>query len=803
MRKIRTKIQLLTTLMVIFSVTLTVAPVLYWAVRDSDERIEKSLTVRGRVVDQLLQSRARQMHQTVRLASQDADFGAAVANADLNSLQELLVERSQAAGGDLALLLDLDGKLIASSAPLDPPRLTLPGLVSRAGEQGLARSSLQANGRTFETVTVPLRAPLPVGWLAVGFAIDGRLAETIQSLTGLYTTVYRPDGADDAILGSTLSPKALEALMQGVTTGQFAGDGIVSVDLPDEHFMAMQRQLIPQSSAVTIMLKESVRDTNAPYRQLRSHALAVAGLAALLAMLGAAMLARRIGDPMHQLVSAARRIREGDYSTPVNVKSQDELGELALSFNAMQESIADREERITYQAQFDELTGLPNRLFVLERLAAAIEQSAETAESVSVLVIDLNSFADIGSSFGHDIGDALLGQAAERLRASLDSRFVLARLEVDAFLAVLTGVDEAGAKDYGEELLRLLSAGLSVRELNVSLDACAGISCFPRHGADPEKLLLRATVAKNDAKAAQANVRVYEEGREDLHVRHVTILGDLRRAVREDELKVFMQPKVNLADGRICGAEALVRWDHPTLGFLPPNEFIPLAEQSGNISMISHWALTASIRECRLWQEDGLNLNVSVNLSGRDLQNSDLPCAISELLRDHDLDARRLVLEITEQALVRDLEDARRVLECLRGLGAKIAIDDFGTGYSSLVQIKNLPVDEVKIDRAFVMDLPGNRADVAIVRTAIELAHSLGLDVLAEGVENRATMRWLAAHGCERAQGFLIARPMPAEQFPGWLAQYNEELEARVESGHAQVDLGFAAGADRRLRTAG
>jgi diguanylate cyclase (GGDEF)-like protein len=573
------------------------------------------------------------------------------------------------------------------------------------------------------------------------------------------------------------------------------------VSLDDEPYMALQQGLIPQSPEVSVLLKESVAAATAPNRRLQLHVLAVAGLALLLAMLGARAFARGIAEPMQQLVSAARRIREGDYSTPVKVRSRDEFGELAASFNAMQEGIAEREERITYQAQFDSLTGLPNRLLGLERLAQALTAAAAENRPVSVLVIDLNSFAEIGASLGHEIGDALLAQAGERLRASLDARFVLARLEVDEFLAVLDGVDTSGASDCAAELLRLLGAGLSVRDLNVSLDASIGISCFPRHGTDADKLLLRATLAKNDAKAAETSMRVYEEGRDDLHVRHVTILGDLRRAVRQDELKLFLQPKVHLANGRVCGAEALVRWDHPTLGFLPPNEFIPLAEQSGNITQISRWALAAAIRECRLWLEEGLDLTVSVNLSGRDLHNENLPCYISELLRDHDLEARHLVLEITEQALVRDLEDARRVLGCLRDLGAQIAIDDFGTGYSSLVQIKNLPVDEVKIDRAFVTELPGNRADVAIVRAAIELAHSLGLDVLAEGVENRATMRWLAAHGCERAQGFLIGRPMPAEQFPAWLAAYERELEARVESGHAQVDHDFAAGAGRRLRS--
>jgi len=803
MHKIRVQIQALAIVLVVFAVFITVAPVLLWALQDGDDRLQRSLTARGTVFDSLMQARAQQLRNTVRLASNESKFSEAASLGDETALQELLEKRVREAGAELALFLDLDGRLLAGNTSLIPARVAFPGLISRAAEQGLARTSLNANGQSYEMVTVPLRDPLPLGWLAIGYRIDSELASVIKNLTGLDATIFRTAQDGISVLGSSLGEQDLNDLATELATIQNDGAGIGKVTLGNEEYASISRHFFPESPDVSVLLKESVAMANEPYSGLRVHIIAVSFLGLLLAMIGASLFARRIGEPMQQLVSAARRIREGDYATPVIVRSRDELGELAVSFNAMQEGIAEREERITYQAQFDELTGLPNRLLALDRLAHAINRADEAGSKVSLLVIDLNSFAEIGSSLGHEIGDALLAQAAERLRASLDARFVLARLEVDEFLAVLEDVDPAEASNTAEELLRILEAGLSVRDLNVSLDACVGISSFPQHGAAPDKLLLRATVAKNDAKAAEADIRIYEDGRDDLHVRHVTILGDLPRAVRQDELKLFLQPKVNLADGSICGAEALVRWDHPTLGFLTPNEFIPLAEQSGNISLISRWALTAAIRECRLWQEEGLKLDVSVNLSGRDLQNQDLPCFISEVLRDHDLNASQLVLEITEQALVRDLEDARRVLECLRALGAHIAIDDFGTGYSSLVQIKNLPVDEVKIDRSFVMELPGNRADVAIVRAAIALAHSLGMEVLAEGVKNRATMRWLAAHGCERAQGFLISKPMPAEQFVGWLADYNEELAARVESGHAQVDLGFAGGPDRRLRTAG
>jgi diguanylate cyclase (GGDEF)-like protein len=440
----------------------------------------------------------------------------------------------------------------------------------------------------------------------------------------------------------------------------------------------------------------------------------------------------------------------------------------------MQQGIAEREQRITYQAQFDALTGLPNRLLGLERLGSAIERCRAADRSVAVLVVDLGNYSDVASSLGHEIGDAMLSQAAERLRASVHARNTVARLEGAEFLIVLEGQDTEQAEVQAEDLLHALGSGFALREVNVDLETVIGIAVYPQHSEQADQLLLRAAVAKNDAKHAQQRVHVYQDGREERRVRQMSILGDLRRAVRHDELKLYMQPKIALSDQRVCGAEALVRWDHPVLGWLPPNEFIPFAEQSGNITLITTWALSTAVRECRLWLEEGLRIPVSVNLSSRDLQDERLPVFVTELLRNHDLSPDLLTLEITEQALVRDLARATSVLQCLRELGVRIAIDDFGTGYSSLAQLRNLPVDELKIDRSFVMQLPDSRPDAAIVRASVDLAHDLGLEVVAEGVENVACMRWLSERGCERAQGFLFSRPMPTENFVAWVRQFGE-----------------------------
>jgi diguanylate cyclase (GGDEF)-like protein len=783
MLKLRYKILALGLLLVALTVTVTSTPVMLWAARDADQRLTQSLLAHGAVYDEVIQNRDRQILRITRLLAENPALADKLLERDEDAIEGLLRKVRQRAGAEVALILDLNGALLAQTDELGLSERALKDLVYGAAEEGVPFSSLTAKGQTFQTVTVALRTPVPTGWLTLGYGLDDSLAQTLSSLTGLQTVLLGLEPGAPHVLGSSGGELDLQALLAAMGQSERTAAGAVPYRSGGVEFHALKRPLMVGNETVLAVLQESVAATSESYAQLRFQMLAVSGLVLLLTLLGGNWIAGSISGPVRNLAAAARRIREGDYAEAVHVNSKDELHELAVAFNQMQEGIADREERITYQAQFDELTGLPNRRLALQLLAAALTEGEAEGLPVSLLVIDLNSLAEVASSLGHEIGDALLSQAAERLRASLDARHGLARLEGDEFLVIMSGADIEAAQETAEELLRLLNAGVVVRDVNLSLDARIGICAFPQHGSEPDKLLLRAAVAKNDAREAQESIHLYADGREERHVRQLAILGDLRRAVRQDELKLFLQPKINLGDGNVCGAEALVRWDHPSLGFLQPNEFIPVAEQSGNISLITNWALAAAVRECRLWQEEGLDLDISVNLSGRDLLNKDLPCFILEILRDHDLDARRLVLELTEQALVRDLGHASLVLGCVRDLGAKVAMDDFGTGYSSLVQIKNLPVDEVKIDRSFVQDLPGNRADVAIVRAAIELAHSLGMEVLAEGVENASAMRWLEAHGCERAQGFHISKPMPAEQFTGWVAAYTQANEERLAKG--------------------
>ncbi len=780
MNNLRSKILILAMALVVVTQVGTLATILFTANRDVSAQAQASLETGGSMFREVMRRRVDSLRNNVDILASDFAFKQAVATQERGTITSVLRNHGQRINADIAFLLDFDGKVLATTLGDDAKQTAYPEIVHRAAELGLPQSMIEAGGITYDLVTVPLMAPLPIAWVSMGFTIDNGFANELHEITDLEVTLLsRRDGVT-TMLGTSLSD-----LPPGEIAAAFANHGRhqvgpSTVELGGHDYLVLRQPFGGPDSNITVLLKKSLYAAMAPYRTLRIATIVLGSIALGFAIFGAFVLAGAITRPVRQLAQAARRITEGDYSRPVEIRSHDELGELAVAFNTMQSGIAEREKRITHQALYDALTGLPNRIRALELLGASIARADKLHQPVSLLLIDLNSLGAVGASLGHEFGDALIRQAAERLRANLEEGQTLARLGGDEFLILMDDIDVDGARAAALDLLKLLEVGLTLQDANIRLDACIGVCTFPRHGREPDQLLQRAAVAKHDGKEAGEKLRVYEDGTEQKHMRQLALLGDLRRAAHGNELVLYLQPKIDLKTKKICGAEALVRWDHPTMGFLPPQEFIPVAEKSGNISLVTHWIIKAAIRECRRWQDEGLTLSISINLSGHDLHDQDLPYFILETLREHDLDPGYLILEITEEVLVRDFDRATLVLEHLRDMGARISIDDFGTGYSSLAQIKLLPIDELKIDRSFVLNLPDNRQDLAIVSATIELAHNLGLELVAEGVETRVAMDWLAEQGCEHAQGYLISRPMPAEVFSQWAANFDGEVATQV-----------------------
>ncbi len=440
------------------------------------------------------------------------------------------------------------------------------------------------------------------------------------------------------------------------------------------------------------------------------------------------------------------------------------------------------EERIRHQALHDAVTGLPNRTLLRDRLQQDLHHAARLGRHVAVVLLDLCRFKEINNTLGHANGDLLLKRVGERLEAGLRRGDTVARIKSPAdgcTLAHLGGNQFAiaaarlsAAEDAGklaERIRNVLRTPFEIEGLTLEISASLGIALAPEHGADVDTLLRRADVALYAAKRARLDYLVYAPEHDQFSPLRLTLMAELRRALAEDALALHFQPKIDMASARVSGFEALVRWVHPQHGFISPDQFIPMAEETGTIKLLTRWVLNAAAAQAAALRREGLALGMAVNLSAHDLLDPMLPERIVELLAYWKLPPESFTLEVTESAMMEDPQQALAVITRLSDAGVRFAIDDFGTGYSSLGYLKNLPVQEVKIDRSFVMDMAADAGNAMIVHSTIELAHNLGLKVVAEGVEDVAAWELLRRLRCDTAQGYYMSRPLAAEALRTWL----------------------------------
>jgi diguanylate cyclase (GGDEF)-like protein len=425
----------------------------------------------------------------------------------------------------------------------------------------------------------------------------------------------------------------------------------------------------------------------------------------------------------------------------------------------------------------DALTGLPNRVLFRARTEQAIHAAARNRAGLAVMLLDLDRFKEINDTLGHHYGDAVLRQVGERLSATLGEDDTVARLGGDEFAILLRSVESpAAGAAVAVAVRRAIAEAFDVAGVRLELGASVGIASFPEHGQDVDVLMQRADVAMYQAKEGRTGVERYAPELDGNSVHRLTLAGDLRGALERGEFVLHYQPKVDLRTGRVMGAEVLLRWAHPTHGWLAPDDFVPLAEHTGLIVPLTSYVLENALRQVGGWRSAGIDLSIAVNLSARTLVERDLPDQIEAMCRQWAVPTDRLVLEVTESMVVADPTRTLAVLARLHELGVEISVDDFGTGYSSMEYLKRLPVKEVKIDRSFVTPMANDARDAAIVRCTIDLARSLGLRVVAEGVETDEVHHRLAAMGCDQGQGFSISRALPAPQFTAWLTAQERDL---------------------------
>jgi len=734
---------------------------------NAEDSLAAELHTGERVLRRLLDQRAGKLHDAAELLAKDYGFRTTIGlslteEGTVDTIKDALVNQGERVGASVVAYFDVQLQLVTATRDGAASFGTALRQIVK-NKDGTALAVL--GNHVYQVVAVQVRTPAPVGWVLMGFELDHEVLDDLKALSELESVVLlQPAGQSWLSIVANLGTGPTTALRAGLGARPPA-DGVL--ELGGERLRARFVPLLDGEQHLGVLLLRSLDAALAPYQQLQLVMLGITLLGVIVFALVSVLLARGISGPIKALSAAARRLERGDYDTPVPSTSRlDEVHKLTLALESMREGIRRRDALVNNLAYVDQLTLLPNRARFAEFLQHHLTHSDTPG---AVLMLDLDRFKHVNDVLGHDVGDRLLQSVAERLRAlCAPAHSVLARLSGDEFVILLAHTDAHAASEAALAILKDFEHPLHIDNETIDLGAGIGIALFPEHGHDVNLLLGRAELAMYAAKTRQCGSLIYHAQLDAGSQESLSLLTELRHAVENEELRLFLQPKIDLQHGRVIGAEALVRWQHPTRGLVPPMQFIPFAEQTGFIRLLSAWVLSNAARFARQAADAGLTVRLSVNLSTRDLMDQDLPAKIEALITPLQVPAESLCLEITESAIMDDPERALSTLEHLHAMGFKLSIDDFGTGYSSLAYLKRLPVDEIKIDKSFVMAMERDLDDARIVRSTIELAHNLGLTVVAEGLETAKAWAMLAQLGCDEGQGYFICKPMPQEQFIAW-----------------------------------
>jgi len=747
-----------------------------------NEELRGQLGVGANVFQQMLENRTDQLLSSVSVLASDFGFKAAAATGNTQTIVSALENHGARVGADLVTLIDLDGTELASTASTgnDLPQSSSPipavdaanheQLITLAAQDGFLVANLVIDRKPYQAVLVSIDAPARIAWVLMGFSIDHALASQLQELTGLTVSfLAQEEGRDDFLVSTSENLEALNLLHPGIVKD---ADLVASIPSGDEEFLTSEISLQADAGAITAFLQRPMSQAMTSFNQLRRDIILLTIAATIAAMLISVTTAKGVSRPLQALSLATKRVADGDYDARLDIQSRDEFGDLATAFNNMQQGISEREQKILYDAHYDSLTGLPNRILLKDRLNTALKRACRVKQPVTVMSIGIERFKEINATLGSQVGDLVLQELANRIESLIRKSDTLGRVDGHEFLVILENAQEDSVGRVASGVIEAIEKTISLEAARVNLSGHIGMVQFPDHGENEELLMRRANIAMQGAKTNTLQTLFYQNGQDEGFRRQLAILSDIKKAVEEDEFLLNYQPKIALPSGDVAEVEALIRWIHPEHGFMPPDEFIPLAEQFGSISLITRWVLKNVVQQCALWAEDDLHFKVGINLSALDLRDTELPKTLAKMLEEAQVPANRLVMEITESAVMMDAETAMEILAQFRDMGMCIAIDDYGTGYSSLAQIKSLPVTELKIDRAFVMNLSDDNEDAVIVKSTIEMGHNMGLSITAEGVETLEGCAILENYGCDMLQGYYFSKPIPAAELSAWVKNY-------------------------------
>jgi len=725
--------------------------------RFGEESAARDLGANARVFDEILAARARQMGAQAAVLSRDFGFREAVATGDAPTIASALTSLEGRVHSDKAFVLTLDGEVLAADAKGIPA----PGTLWKQLEAGKMRGIIHSDKGLALAAAAPIEAPDLIGWLIIAQPLDRAELDRLVELA--------PISLEAQVQEATRQPEWLRAAKSNAVFEREV-DGRFLYHISD--LAVLQDGITPR-----LVLRHSLAESLSAFANLKQllTALAIGGIALVLGI--SWKVARSVTEPLQKLDAATRLIGEGR-EVNLTVETDDEIGRLAESFNQMVVAIEEREREIIHIGLHDGLTGLANRKLLTEQLASVLTRR-RTDERVMIAYVDLDDFKMVNDTLGHPAGDALLKMVADHLREDLPDALI-ARLGGDEFAIVIDGIEaKASLGNIADSLQRSFERPLVINGQVAACGASIGIAMAPDDGEDGITLMKNADLALYRAKReGKATYHFFEPALDEAARKRRQLEIDLRAAINEGSFQLDFQPLYSLAEKRLTGFEALIRWNHPSRGRINPIEFIGLAEETGLIIPIGEWVLREACHVASTWPDD---VSVAVNVSPKQFASSSISAVVLSALSSSGLPPHRLELEITESIFIADLDATMATLHSLRSLGIKIALDDFGTGYSSLSYLRAFPFDKVKIDKSFVEDLGTSSTGHAMIRAITTLANALGMETLAEGVEDIAQFEVLEREGCQNIQGYLFSRPVPAEGVAALLregAGYQRQLRA-------------------------
>ena len=626
------------------------------------------------------------------------------------------------------------------------------------------------DGNIYLVAAIPVkfveRQPMPNAWLVIGKKITDLFDDEIKQLTSFNSFVLDNNNVFvSSNKGDLLESQLMARAQIGVTS-------FSNVQVQSNNFLVKGYPLSDHKNSDALLFFSTPSSSAYLNFQNLSAQLGIQIIfAVIIAIVLSVLIARGISKPMKEIERGAQKIQQGDYHTKFPRFSMPELNHLAKVFDKMQTGINRREQEIETLAYHSMITELPNRNAYIKHLEAVVTE--KKFEQFAVIALDLDRFKVINDTIGHDSGDLLLKAVANRLSTLYLGQSIVSHTDGDEFAFILPFESEQALLELLGFIGDIFKTPFTINNVYLDVNASIGVACYPKHTDEPQKLMQYADIALYQSKQSHKVVELYREDFNHYSVQRLNLMSELRLAIEQDQLSLFYQPKLCLDMNKVVSVESLVRWIHPEHGFIGPDEFIPLAEQTGAIRDLTNWVIEEAISQQRKWSEIGIDLQMSVNISAHDLVDDNIVTMVETLLKEHSVQADRLKIEVTESAIMEDAVQAIDTLNKLKDLGVALSIDDFGTGFSSMSQLRDMPVDELKIDKSFVMDLPDNDGNKSIVTSTVGLAHSLGLSVVAEGVETEVGLSFLKTLGVELAQGYYIAKPLDSDAFELWLKQQN------------------------------